>query len=160
LTTTRRILVVGAKLKSHGWLNTGAKVVRSCVRTFVLVPQLEKLLKAHRLASPFSGDDDFVFPGPDGRGQDHRAAGRKIERAVKKAELGEGISAHAFRHTFASLLIVGLKLDPVNVAAQLGHSNPNVTVGTYSHLFDKARAADSMRTALGDGFGHLLAASS
>jgi hypothetical protein len=25
---------------------------------------------------------------------------------------------------------------------------------------DKARAADSMRTALGDGFGHLLAASS
>ena len=70
------------------------------------------------------------------------------------------ISAHAFRHTFASLLIVGLKLDPVNVAAQLGHSNPNVTVGTYSHLFDKARAADSMRTALGDGFGHLLAASS
>jgi len=58
------------------------------------------------------------------------------------------------------LLIVGLKLDPVNVAAQLGHSNPNVTVGTYSHLFGKARAADSMRTALGDRFGHLLAASS
>jgi hypothetical protein len=36
----------------------------------------------------------------------------------------------------------------------------NVTVGTYSHLFDKARVADSMRTALEDGFGHLLAASS
>jgi hypothetical protein len=48
----------------------------------------------------------------------------------------------------------------VSVAAQLGHSNPNVTVGTYSHLFDKARAADSMRTALGNGFGHLLSASS
>jgi hypothetical protein len=53
-----------------------------------------------------------------------------------------------------------LKLDPVNVAAQLGHSNPNVTVGTYSHLFDKARSADTMRTALGEGFGHLLSASS
>jgi integrase len=72
------------------------------------------------------------------------------------------------RHTFVSLLIVGLKLDPVNDAPQLGHSNdapqlghsnPNVTVGTYSHLFDKARAAESMRSALGDGFEHLLAAS-
>jgi integrase len=110
---------------------------------------------------PYSrAESDFVFPAPDGRGQDHRAVARKIQRAVNRAELGEGISAHAFRHTFASLLIVGLKLDPVNVAGQLGHSNPAITLGTYSHLFDKARAAESMRSALSDGFGHLLAASS
>ena len=100
-----------------------------------------------------------MFPAPDGRGQDHHAVGRKDRASRQKAELGERISAHGLRHTFASLLIVGLKLDPVNDAPQLGHSNPNVTVGTYSHLFDKARAAESMRSALGNGFEHLLAAS-
>jgi hypothetical protein len=30
--------------------------------------------------------------------------------------------------------------------------------GTYSHLFERARVADEMRQALGDGFGHLLSA--
>jgi hypothetical protein len=56
------------------------------------------------------------------------------------------------------MLIVGLKLDPVNVARQLGHSDPSITLSTYSHLFERARAADEMRQKLGDGFGHLLAA--
>ena len=42
---------------------------------------------------------------------------------VERAGLSdEGISAHSFRHTFASILIVGLKLDPARVAAQLGHA--------------------------------------
>jgi len=117
------------------------------------------LLKAHRLASPFSATTTLCFPPPMVAARITTRSAAKIERAVKKAELGERISAHGLRHTFASLLIVGLKLDPVNDAPQLGHSNPNVTVGTYSHLFDKARAAESMRSALGDGFEHLLAAS-
>jgi integrase len=64
------------------------------------------------------------------------------------------------RHTFASLLIVGLKLDPVAVAAQLGHKNPAIDTWTYSHLFDKARNADETREALSAGFGHLLSVSS
>jgi integrase len=53
-----------------------------------------------------------------------------------------------------------LKLDPVGVAAQLGHSNPATTLRTYSHLFDRARHADETREKLAAGFGHLLAASS
>lgn len=127
-------------------------------RDVVMIPQLALTLKELRLASRFSQPTDFLFPAPDGRGRDQRSAGRGIERALKQAGLeGQGISAHAFRHTYASLLIVGLKLDPVAVAGQLGHSNPSTTLSTYAHLFDRARHADETRERLAEGFGHLLA---
>ena len=42
------------------------------------------------------------------------------------------------------------------VAGQLGHANPAVTLGTYAHLFDRARHADETRERLSAGFGHLL----
>ena len=70
------------------------------------------------------------------------------------------MSSYNLRHTFASLLIVGVRLDPFAVAAQLGHTNPGTTLKVYAHLFDKARHADEAREALAAGFGHLLAASS
>jgi integrase len=129
-------------------------------RDVVLVPPLAKLLKVHRLASRFKAPSDFVFPAPDGRGADHRAAGRGIKRAVDRAGLGEGVSAHNLRHGFASMLIVGLKLDPVNVASQMGHASPTITLNTYSHLFEQARHTDDMRDALDQGYGHLLGGAS
>jgi integrase len=103
-------------------------------------------LKAHRLASPYSQDEHFVFPAPDGRGRDHRSVGRGIERAVEWARLGAGISAHSSRHTDASQLIVGLGLDPVRVAKQLGHRNAGFTAATYAHMFEQARHADELRS--------------
>jgi len=76
---------------------------------------------------------------------------------LKRAKLdGKGLSAHAFRHTFASLLIFGLKLDPVQVAGQLGHANPATTLRVYAHLFDKSRHADDMREAMGERFAALV----
>jgi hypothetical protein len=54
--------------------------------------------------------------------------------------------------------MVGLKLDPVGVAA--GHSNPATTLRIYAHLFDRAKHADAAREKLSAGFGHLLAVSS
>ncbi|MDX6423890.1 MAG: hypothetical protein QOI67_1361, partial [Gaiellaceae bacterium] len=125
-------------------------------RDVVLVPQLAKLLREHRLASPHSHDVDLVFPSPDGRGRDHRSTSRGIERAVARAKLGDGISSHSFRHTFASMLIVGLRLDPVSVARQLGHTNPSFTQDTYAHLFSEARHAETLRDSFDRGYGHLL----
>jgi integrase len=126
-------------------------------RDVVLVPQLGKILREHRIATRFKAPGDFVFPAPDGRGRDHSATRKGIGRAVERAGLADqSISAHAFRHTFASLLIVGLKLDPARVAAQLGHANPAITLAVYTHLFEQARHADELRAALGEGFGHLL----
>jgi integrase len=110
----------------------------------------------HRVAQLHCGDVDFIFPAPDGRGRDHRSAGRGIERAVERAKLGNGVSAHGFRHTFASMLIVGLGLDPVRVAKQLGHTNAAFTTSTYAHMFEKARHADELRDQLSSGFGGLL----
>jgi integrase len=128
-------------------------------RDVVMAPQLAKLLLEHKMASRRKTAEDFVFPAPDGRGRDQRSTSRGIERALKRAGLdGQRLSAHAFRHTFASLLIVGLKLDPVAVAKQIGHSNPATTLRVYSHEFDKARHADDMRTAMSERFGGLLEA--
>jgi len=130
-------------------------------RDVVLIPQLATMLKTHRLASRYKAPGDFLFPTPDGRGRDQRSTARGVERALEAAGLaGEKISSHNFRHSFASLLIVGLKLDPVGVAGQLGHSNPATTLRVYAHLFDRARHADETRDRLASGFGHLLAAGS
>jgi integrase len=127
-------------------------------REIVLIPQLATMLKRYRMASRYKDPADFLFPAPDGRGRDQRSTARGVERALEAAGLsGQGISSHSFRHTFASLLIVGLKLDPVGVAGQLGHSNPATTLRVYSHLFDRARHAEETRDRLSAGFGHLLA---
>jgi integrase len=58
------------------------------------------------------------------------------------------------------MLIVGMKADPVTVARQLGHSDPATTLRVYSHEFEKARNADTMRGALEQQFGALLGPSS
>ena len=125
-----------------------------------MISQLAKTLRAHRLASLYSQPGHFLFPAPEGRGRDHRSTARAVERTLKRAGLdGQGLSSHTFRHTYASLLIVGLRLDPVNVASQLGHSNPSTTLRFYSHLFDTARHADDTRDRLAAGLGHLIASS-
>jgi integrase len=127
-------------------------------RDVVLIPQLAKMLREHRMASLHKQPDDFLFPAPGGRGRAHRSTARAVERTFERAGLaGQGLSSHNLRHTYASLLIVGLKLDPVGVAAQLGHSNPATTLRLYSHLYDRAKHADETRDKLAAGFGHLLA---
>jgi integrase len=53
------------------------------------------------------------------------------------------VSFHALRHTHASALIAA-GLDIVVISRRLGHGSPNVTLGTYGHLFkrdDKAAAS-------------------
>ena len=128
-------------------------------REVILIPQLASVLRAHRMASKRKRPGDFLFSAPDGRGRDQRSTARAVERTLKRAKLdGQGTSSHNFRHTFASLLIVGLKFDPVGVAAQLGRSNPSTTLRIYAHLFDKAKPADEAREKLSAGFGHLLTA--
>ena len=124
-------------------------------RDVVLMPQLASVLTTHKVASLHCGETDFVFPSPDGRGHDHRSVMRGIEKAVDRAELGDGISAHNCRHTFASQLIA-LGLDPVRVSKQLGHKSAAFTSDFYAHAFEKARHADDLRDRMADGYGRLL----
>jgi len=64
---------------------------------------------------------------------------------------------HDLRHTFASHLIVDLKLDIVTVSRQLGHKRPSITSDIYAGLFDRARHADEIRTKMAESeFGRVL----
>ncbi len=56
---------------------------------------------------------------------------------------------HQLRHRFASLLIAG-GIDVRALAEHMGHANPSVTLGTYSHLMPNA--ADKARKAMEAAF--------
>jgi integrase len=99
------------------------------------------------LAAGRHGADEFVFSTRTGKPLSHRNATRTILRASENAGL-EPVGFYVLRHGFASALTVDLGLDPVQVAKQLGHARPSVTLDTYSHLFDRARHAENMRERL------------
>ena len=128
-------------------------------RSVVLMPQLAGVLREHKMASRFKAPTDFVFPAPDGRGREHRATGRGIERAVDRAQVGP-LSFHGLRHGFASMLINGLKQDVETVSRQLGHASASITLDIYSHQFEQAKTHDELRNAMSASFGHLLAETS
>jgi integrase len=45
---------------------------------------------------------------------------------------------HAFRHA-ASTLLIDLGATPATVQAQLGHSDPRITLSAYAHVVDKSQ---------------------
>jgi integrase len=84
-------------------------------------------------------DDAFVFANLDG--SPHRPASmtnqwRETARAIGMPD----ITWHSFRHSHASMLI-SAGMDVVQIARRLGHSSPNVTLGTYAHLYKKTDTA-------------------
>jgi integrase len=136
---------------------------QAAVRDIPLLPQLAALLKRHKLASPFSGADDYVFSTSLGTPLGYRNVERRgLNRAAKRAGLeGEGrrpLRVHDLRHTFASHLIVDLGVDVAQVSRILGHARPSITLDTYTHLFDRAaHAADIRERMARSEFGGLLA---
>ena len=83
--------------------------------------------------------------------------GGAIARANKQlareglTELPEGLTLHALRRTFASLLIA-LGKDPAYVMGQMGHTDPTVTLGLYAKVIsvgDEDR--DRLRTLVEGG---------
>ena len=140
-------------------LGRDVEPVRSRKQTLLdvmLLAELHALLLRHRMRSLRKAATDYVFSSPTGRPRDHRSTSRGIERAVRRAKLGDGISAHNFRHTYASHLIIGLKEDAVTVAGQLGHTKASYTQDFYSREFDKVRMDDERRKRYSAGYGHLL----
>ena len=124
-------------------------------RDVVMFPDLGRFLREHRLASPFSSDEDFVFTTGKGTPYSHANV---MNRGLKKAAVslnrpGEpAIVMHDLRHTFASMLIRE-RADVVFVSRQLGHANPAITLRVYAHLFDAEAQATRMREALEARFG-------
>jgi integrase len=121
------------------------------VRDVPLVPQLARLLSAHRQRTPFAGGADWVFATARGTPYGHRNVSRRaVGRAAQLAGLNEDgwppLRFHDLRHTFASHLIVDLGLDPAQVSRVLGHARITITLDIYTHLFEDARHARDIRT--------------
>jgi integrase len=122
----------------------------AAVREIPLLPQLGALLKQHKLASPHSRDSDYVFSTALGtplsaRNVERRGLGRASDRAGLNPEGLPRLRVHDLRHTFASHLIVDLRLDVAQVSRILGHARPSITLDVYTHLFDRAAHAADIR---------------
>jgi integrase len=116
-------------------------------RSIPLPDDLRRDLIDLRLASKYSHDEDPIFASREGTPLQHRnVAHRGFERAARKADIA-GVSFHDLRHAAASRLIAN-GLDPVTVAAVLGHGDPNVPLKVYAHLFNRDERDEAIRSAL------------
>jgi integrase len=78
--------------------------------------------------------NDFLFTMIRGGCRDYYRFRRSyLMPALVKAGVDTSIRAHSFRHYHASVLVAA-GVDPVRVAARLGHSDPTITLRRYSHL--------------------------
>lgn len=124
-------------------------------RQVAVMPSLVRMLREHKLQSPFSTDDDYVFSSESGSAMLRpNVAARGLGVALERSGL-EHCRLHDLRHTYASLMI-GRGMDVTFVANQLGHANPQVTLSTYAKLFDPESRRDEARMMLEGAFGSML----
>jgi integrase len=117
-------------------------------------------LRRHKLASPSSKDDDYVFATETGAPMYYRnAASRGLMLAAEAAGLNRDglpkLSFHDLRHSYGSHLVRS-GLDVVRVSRQLGHARPSVTLDVYAHEFEQAQHADDVSEKLTAAFGGIL----
>lgn len=134
----------------------------SSVRDVPLAAQLVRLLEAHNRATRYPGASDWVFSTSRGtpygnRNVTQRGLQRAAHRAGLEAEGWPALRFHDLRHTFASHLILDLRLDVAQVSRILGHASATVTLGVYTHLFDEARHGRDVRARMSESpFAALL----
>ena len=122
-------------------------------RKVELIPSdLFKALRAHKLASPYSNDENFVFATSVGTPIDHKdASTRGLAKAKEGAKLDvigkPNLRFHDLRHTYASANIAA-GVDPVYLSKQLGHTDPSVTLNIYADLFEAREKAEESRNRL------------
>jgi integrase len=161
-----RLIRVRAQL-SRAHLGAPARRIapktRAAVRNIPLTPQLAALLESERRHTHFASDDHYVFTTRHGTPLSQRNVARTaLARAAARAGLdGQGrppLRFHDLRHTFASHLIVDLRLDVCQVSRILGHARTAITLDVYTHLFEQARHAADVRAAMASSrFTRILA---
>jgi len=150
-------------------------------RTIPLPRELAVLLAAHKLRSPISGSDAFVFATRTGRPVSQRNVSRALRAAQRSARTPDGLptfpvlhgrdergrpvpvprgvlpSMHSYRHTYASrALLAGESVD--EVAFLLGHRDGNVTRAVYVREVSDARRRASRRSRVAAEYGSALEA--
>jgi integrase len=134
---------------------------RASVREIPLLPQLAAVLRQHKRSYRFDGGLDYVFATSHGTAfLHHNVSKRVLRRAATGAGLdrpGRRVRFHDLRHTFASHLIIDIRLDVVQVSRILGHARTSMTLDTYTHLFEEARHGADLRAELAKSdFANLL----
>jgi integrase len=118
-----------------------------------VTPEVVRKLRARKLASAYSGEQQLVFVTVRGTGHDHRnIGGRVLARAVKRSGLEAtpelpAPTFHCLRYTHGSALIAA-GWDIEEVSARLGHSDIATTMRIYVHAYDAARRTDARRERL------------
>jgi integrase len=138
-----------------------APKTRASVREIPLLPQLAAVLRHHKHNSRFTNGSDYVFATARGTAfLHHNVSKRVLRRAAADAGLDRGerrLRFHDLRHTFASHLIIDIRLDVAQVSAILGHARTSMTLDTYTHLFEEARHGADVRAQLAQSaFANLL----
>ncbi len=132
-----------------GRLHVGRAKTDAGLRHVDLSPALREELTAYKMSTPYGSPGELVFPTRKGEPQDRnnirsRTLAPALTRANTKREkadlppLPEALTPHSLRHTFASLLFEAGATVPY-VMAQLGHSDPKVTLTIYSHVLERKR---------------------
>jgi integrase len=125
---------------------------RASVREIPLLPQLAAILRQHRHSSRLTRGCDYVFATGNGTPfLHHNVSKRVLRRAATSAGLdrpGRRVRFHDLRHTFASHLIIDIRLDVAQVSRILGHARTSMTLDTYTHLFEEARHGADVRAEL------------
>jgi integrase len=112
------------------------------IRTVNIVPMLRDELASYRASLGDVSTDRLVFATSTGGRQSETNVRRRIlEKAIEGANanlrkqendpLPERLTPHSLRRTFASVL-VALGEDPAYVMAQLGHTDPALTLRIYA----------------------------
>jgi len=130
------------------------------VRPVHLEPELVTLLREHKLAAGWSQPEDFVFPGRyrDKPRERNSVRTRSLHSSVKLANevlendgrqpIPADITFHALRRTYAALR-AELGEHPAITAAQMGHTDPRMTLRVYTDVTGK-RPQTRMAGLLGD----------
>lgn len=128
-------------------------------RQVLLLPALARMLRQHRIASSHSRPDDYVFSNAGGgplRPETVRRYG--LIKALQNAGLnhsGKNVRFHDLRHTYASLLMAQ-GMNVAFVSRQMGHASIATTLGTYTHLFDRAEHGKTLIAGLEGRFADIL----
>ncbi len=131
------------------------------VRAVHLEPELVAVLREHKIASRWSQPEDFIFPGRyrDRPRERNSVRTRALHTSVKRANvileqngqkpIPAGITFHSLRRTYAALR-AELGEHPAITAAQMGHTDPRMTLRVYTDVTGK-RPQTRMAGLLGNG---------
>jgi len=122
-----------------------------------LHPVLASHMSSWQKATPYSGENDWVFPSFKLKGKKPRVANMLVEDHLRPAAIAAGVikdgddirfGFHTLRHSLASYLVQQGK-DPKTVQTLLRHADVSTTLGIYAHSrsVDRMAAQGDMLTA-------------